>query len=87
VIRPGGRLCLLEPRAALLRRVMDAAMDRVPFPPPLRARQVTYLEERETYHAWLRRWPGLPDEIRRAGFGPPRVRRLLLGAALECPRP
>jgi SAM-dependent methyltransferase len=87
VIRPGGRLCLLEPRPALLRRLMDAAMDRVPFPPPLRARQVTYLEERETYHAWLRRWPDLPREIERAGFQPPRVRRLLLGAALECRRP
>lgn len=87
VIRAGGRLCLLEPRPALLRRLLDAAMDRVPFPPPLRARQVTYLEERETYHAWLRRWPGLPGELRRAGFEAPRVRRLLLGAALECRRP
>lgn len=86
VLRPGGRLCLLEPRPSAPRRLMDAAMDRVTFPPPLRARQLTYLEERNTYHAWLRYVPRLAEDLRAASLEPVRRRDLVFGLALECHR-
>jgi ubiquinone/menaquinone biosynthesis C-methylase UbiE len=84
VLRPGGRLCVLEPRPALLRTLVDAVMDRLPVPPPLRARQVTYLEERESYHAWLRRFPAVEGELATAGFRIAMLRRLPFSVALEC---
>ena len=86
VLRPGGRLCVLEPRPTLLRTLMDRAMDLVPFPPPLRARQLTYFEERETYLGWLRYFPSLEGDLRAAGFETEMARRLPFGIALACRR-
>ncbi len=86
VLRPGGRLCVLEPRPTLLRTVMDRAMDLVPFPPPLRARQLTYFEEREQYLAWLRYFPALEGDLHSAGFETAMARRLPFGIALACRR-
>jgi SAM-dependent methyltransferase len=86
VLRPRGRLCLLEPRPTLLRTLMDRSMDLVPFPPPLRARQLTYFEEREQYLAWLRYFPELERDLARAGFESVAERRLPFGVALECRR-
>jgi SAM-dependent methyltransferase len=86
VLRSGGRLCVLEPRPTLLRTLMDRAMDLVPFPPPLRARQLTYFEEREQYLAWLRYFPSLAGDLRAAGFETEMARRLPFGIALACRR-
>jgi SAM-dependent methyltransferase len=86
VLRPGGRLCVLEPRPSILRRIFEAAMDRVPFPPPLRARQLTYFEEREVDQAWNRYFPRFQDDVRKAGFDIVQARRLIVGIALECQR-
>jgi len=86
VLKPGGRLCVLEPRPTLLRTLLDRSMDLVPFPPPLRARQLTYFEERETYFAWLRYFPELEGDLTRAGFATAMARRLPFGIALECRR-
>lgn len=86
VLRPGGRLCILEPRPTLLRRLLDRAMDLVPFPPPLRARQLTYFEEREQYLAWLRYFPRLAEDVRTAGFEVVKTKPLLFGVALESRR-
>ncbi len=83
VLGPGGRLCVLEPRPTVLRWILDTAMDLVPFPPPLRARQLTYFEEKDDYKAWLRRFPELEGEIRRAGFRIAMAKRLPFGIALE----
>lgn len=86
VLRPGGRLCVLEPRPTLLRALLDRAMDVVPFPPPLRARQLTYFEERDTYQAWLRYFPALEGDLRAAGFETAMAKRLPFGIALACRR-
>lgn len=86
VLRPGGRLCVLEPRPTLLRTLMDRAMDLVPFPPPLRARQLTYFEERDQYLAWLRYFPSLEGDLQAAGFETAMTRPLPFGIALACRR-
>jgi len=86
VLRPGGRLCVLEPRPTLLRRILDTAMDHLPFPPPLRARQLTYFEEHDQYHKWLRYFPRLEGDLQGAGFAVAQARRLPFGIALESRR-
>lgn len=86
VLRTGGRLCILEPRPTLLRRLLDGAMDRFPFPPPLRARQLTYFEERDQYRAWLAYFPKLEGDLRAAGFEVAMAKPLLFGVALDCRR-
>ena len=83
VLGRGGRMCILEPRPTVLRWILDTAMDLVPFPPPLRARQLTYFEEKDDYKAWLRRFPQLEGKIREAGFTIAMAKRLPFGIALE----
>ncbi|MFN2433248.1 MAG: class I SAM-dependent methyltransferase [Gemmatimonadota bacterium] len=86
-LRPGGRLCILEPRPSLPRRLLEGAMDRVPFPPPLRARQLTYFEERDVDHAWNRYFPTFRADLEAAGFTILRWRPLPFGVAVTCGRP
>ncbi len=83
ILRPGGRMCVLEPRPTVLRWILDTSMDLVPFPPPLRARQLTYFEEKQDYKAWLRRFPELAGTITEAGFRITMEKRLPFGIALE----
>nr|MBA2565289.1 methyltransferase domain-containing protein [Gemmatimonadota bacterium] len=84
VLRPGGRACILEPRPTFLRRGFEWAMDHVPFPPPLQARQRTYLEEREVDQAWNRYFPRLEGDLDAAGLEVVHARGLPVGVALQC---
>ncbi len=86
VLRPGGRLCVLEPRPTPVRRLFEGAMDRVPFPPPLRARQLAYFAERDVDRAWNAYYARFEGDLREAGFAVRVVGRLPVGIALECRR-
>jgi ubiquinone/menaquinone biosynthesis C-methylase UbiE len=86
VLKRGGRLCLLEPRPTLLRLAFERTMELVPFPPPLRARQLTYFEERDVDKAWNRYFPALEDDLTAAGFNIRRRKPLPVGILLECHR-
>ena len=87
VLRRGGRLCVLEPRPSVPRRVFERAMDLVPFPPPLRARQLTYLEERDVDHAWNRYFPRFRADLEASGLRVFEWRPLPFGVALQARRP
>ena len=70
ILKNGGELCLIEPRATVARKILDFAT-LCPICASfgyLKKRHVTLLEERETYYNWLRQQPFLITILEKSGF-------------------
>ena len=70
ILKNGGELCLIEPRATVARKILDFATV-CPFCASfgyLKKRRVTLTEERETYYNWLRQQPFLIKILEKFGF-------------------
>lgn len=70
VLRPGGFLCLIEPRPSPWRQLLDW-MTASPFArlhPLLYHRRIALRDEADVYASWLRGYRGFPRQLQEHGF-------------------
>jgi SAM-dependent methyltransferase len=70
ILKFGGELCLIEPRATLARKILDF-ITLSPILAPfgyLKKRRISLIEEREMYETWLRQQPFLISMLERFKF-------------------
>lgn len=89
VLRPGGRLVLMEPRPCLARRLFD--WFTLDFPPSqalpfFRARKTSLSEEMDVYGHWLRVYDQVPGWLAESGFVRDKEKRTLLGSIAQWQR-
>lgn len=86
VLRSGGRLCFMEPRPCLPRKVLDwvtlhSGLSRIV--PYFRARKVGLIEEMDVMYRWLAVYPSVPDWLAQSGLVREKEKRTLFGVLSE----
>jgi SAM-dependent methyltransferase len=70
ILKPGGRLCFIEPRNSLGRKLLDwfTFSPLARFWPMLAHRRVMLIDELEEHYGWLNCESSLSDTLRQQGF-------------------
>ena len=89
VLKPGGRLCFIEPRNSLGRRLLDwlTFSPLAKLWPILWHRRVTLLDEYEEHYHWLSLESNLMKTLYHHGFSDIRTQRDWINMFISCQKP